>query len=336
MRAAAEPSRVGRRAITTALAVVAAASCVAGIAFGLPDPVMGLLAQATGRSDLLPAAHLPTVQIGPSRWTQDAGVLPEATRDPLPQSGRIGRLRAIRARPPLTLDTTTLAVPPGARVLRIIAPRLTLRDTTLVANGVDVEIETERLDIANATILAYPPETATAPGAGGGGGRVRITMHGPLHGILRVDLSGQAGAPGTPGAAGLPGLAGDTGSKARSALTTCLVRAGRGGRGTSGAAGAHGGDGAAGGDGGRLEIVGLDEATARDAIRFTAMGGAGGAIGAGGAGGAGGPGGLGGDPTGICFGNGPAGPEGPPGAAGLPGQAGQSGVAGRLDVDAGP
>lgn len=314
--------------LTAAVGVVATAAVIAVIAFGVPDFIMARVAQLTGLNGLLPVAATVPVRVHASRWPQAFDVLPAEVREPLPPSRGVGRLRALRERPALLIETATLVMPPGSQTLRIVTPALTLRDATLVTNGGSLEIETETLDITNSAIRA----SATDVGAGQGGGKVAIIVHESVRGVLVVDLSGRAGAPGAAGSAGAAGTPGRTGERARSGPTQCQTPAERGGNGTAGAAGAAGGPGAKGSNGGTLEIAAADPLGIAGQVQFSAAGGVGGPGGPGGAGGSGGAAGFGGAPAGVCFGNAPAGQAGAPGPQGPAGKAGEAGAEGAMTI----
>lgn len=315
--------------LATGFAIAATVMLIAVVAFGVPDSVMTSLARLTGMSSLLPRTAVQIVRMQSSRWPQGPDALPDAVREPLAGSG-VSRMQTLRERPPLLMETATIVIPPGSAGLRIVTPSLSMRDVTIVTNGAPVEIETETLDVTNATIRAFAADSADADGRDGG--TVRILVHRSMRGLLTVDLSGQAGAPGK---AGTPGPAGDSGRQgpaARSAPTECLAPAGRGGDGQAGSAGGAGGDGKAGGTGGTLDIAGRNPLDIASQVQFAAAGGKGGAPGPGGPGGKGGPGGRGGLPAGVCFGDGPPGGDGPDGPRGATGAAGRSGEDGVLHI----
>ena len=306
--------------LLTGVAMVATALVIALALFGVPDSVRTQLAQFTGIAGLLPRTLSGSVRVQSSRWPQPVSVLPQDAQTPLPDISGVARLRSLRERPSLLIETATLVATPGAAI-RIVTPALTLRDATIITNGASLEIETETLDVANSAIRS----SAAEGGAGNAGGDVRLTVRGAMLGVLTVDLSGSpgaAGSAGVPGQAGTPGVPGD---RARSGPTTCLAPAGRGGDGMAGGAGGAGRPGAAGKPGGTLTVIAADPIGITGQMQFTATGGAGGTGGFGGAGGVGGPAGPGGAPAGVCFGSGapglqgPRGPTGPMGASGPPG-----------------
>lgn len=322
-----------RRWIAGAFAIALTAAAIAFIAYGAPDPLWRALAGLTGATNLLPPSESGTVRVHSSRWPQDFGVLPAEVRKPLSATDPVGRVRELRERPGVLVETATLVAPAGSERLTLVTPALTLRDATLVTNGADLEIETEKLDALNSTIRAFPADAAGGgPERARNGGTVRITVRGTMNGILRVDLSGQAGAAGQAGGPVSPGTRGAPGDKARSGATECAAPAGRGRNGGPGGRGEPGGTGRDGGDGGSLDVFAADPAAASRTVLFSAPAGRGGPGGAGGAGGPGGAGGAGGDPAGVCFGSGPTGFDGPRGPAGPAGEPGRAGANGEMRV----
>lgn len=315
--------------LATGLAIAATVALIALVAFGVPDSLMTGLARMTGMTSLLPRTAVQVVRMQSSRWPQGPEALPEAVREPLAGSG-VGRVQTLRERPPLLIETATIVVPPGGAGLRIVTPSLSMRDVTIITNGAPVEIETEALDVTNATIRAFATDSPDADGRDGG--TVRILVHRAMRGLLTVDLSGQAGAPGKAGAPGQAGAPGAQGPAARSGPTECLAPAGRGGDGKAGGAGGAGDDGKAGGKGGTLDVAGRNPLGIASQVQFAASGGKGGAGGPGGSGGRGGPGGRGGLPAGVCFGDGPPGGDGPDGPRGAAGAAGRNGADGVLHI----
>ena len=312
-------TQAGRFTIAVA-SIAGGAAVLAVAAFGLPDVFWSTLAQVTGVERLLPTGSAGTVRIHSSRWPQDTTVLPAAVRQPLEGTSRVARLRELRAHPAIQIETATLVIPPGSETVHIVTPSLTLRDATLVTNGATLDIETEHLDATNSIVRAFSDDD----GVGGrDGGTVRIVVRGTADGVLRIDLSGQAGVPGAAGPAGAPGRDGAGGAKARSGPIECLAASGRGDSGRQGGPGGIGSNGSNGGNGGTLELYAGPKIA--DHIQFSAPGGQGGAGGPGGGGGSGGAGGRGGEPAGVCFGNGTAGTDG---TQGLPGPRGAGGTGG--------
>lgn len=314
----------------TALAIAATVGLFALFAFGVPDSVMVGIARVTGVMSLMPQSSVPIVRVQASRWPQGPEALPKDVRRPLPDGTAMDRLRMLRERPPLLIETATITIPAGSDGLRIVTPSLSLRDMTIITNGAPLDIETETLDVANSTIRAFAEGEKDV--AGRDAGQVRIVVHGVMRGLLTVDLTGEAGAAGTPGIQGQRGTPGELGQPARSGATECLVPAGRGTDGKAGGPGSPGGDAHNGGRGGTLDLTGQNPLDLAAQVQFIASGGKGGAPGPGGAGGKGGPGGRGGSPAGVCFGNGAAGQDGPVGTPGPSGAAGQDGEPGVLRV----
>ena len=300
------------------------------VAFGVPEGVMTGIARMTGITSLLPPSSVSIVRVQASRWPQGPDALPNDVRQPLPAGTVMDRLRRLRERPPLLIETATIAIPAASEGLRIVTPSLSLRDMTIITNGAPLDIETETLNVTNATIRAFPAGETDVTGRDGG--QVRILVHGTVRGLLTVDLGGQAGAPGTPGVQGQRGAAGGSGRPARSGASECIAPAGPGSDGRAGGAGGPGGDAGDGGRGGTLDLTGGNPLELAAQVQFVASGGKGGVPGAGGAGGKGGPGGRGGSPAGVCFGNGAAGQDGPVGTPGSAGAAGRDGVPGALHI----
>ena len=208
--------------LLTGLAMIATALAIALALFGIPDVVRTQLAQTTGVAGLLPRTLSGSVRVQSSRWPQAMSVLPEEALTPLPDVSGVARLRALRERPSLLIETATLLATPGDAI-RIVTPALTLRDATIITNGASLEIETETLDVANSTIRSSPVEG----GASTAGGDVRLTVRGAMLGVLTVDLSGSPAAAGVAGTQGQPGKPGAPGDRARSGPTTCLAPAGK-------------------------------------------------------------------------------------------------------------
>jgi hypothetical protein len=322
-----------RGGLPIAASAVVLVVVAATIAYGLPEPVLVALAESTGLRVLLPQATLDTVHVPSSKWTQSAEAIPTAAREALPDDVTgLRRLRALRLRPPLAVESTALSATAGGRPGSIVTPSLTLRDATIFTNGAPLTIEVETLDSRNGVLRAFPPEAAAERGPGRGGGTIRLVIHGAITGTLAVDLTGEAGAAGLAGATGAVGPAGDRGATARPTADGCAAPAGRGADGARGAAGGAGQDGAAGGNGGMLEILADDPAAVATHVTFVSAGGPGGTAGMGGKGGPGGPGGIGGGPAGLCFGDGAGGRAGPAGPAGLPGLPGRAGTGGSLQL----
>ncbi|MFO1115856.1 MAG: hypothetical protein U1E28_09250 [Beijerinckiaceae bacterium] len=288
------------------------------------------LARVTGKGVFLPPVSAPEARVERSSWPQNAAVLPKSVAPPLVQTNEMMRIDELRQRPPLLIEGATVVFD-GTAAARIATSTLTLRNATIVTGGADLEIEVETLVADNSEIRAFLlTDTSPPKGAGRDGGRVRLVVHGRIGGVLRVDLSGQAGARGATGKPGQPGQPGGPGADARAAGGLCQNPAAAGGAGTPGGAGGNGENGAPGGAGGQFTFITRDPAEAGRHVEFTAEGGRGGAGGAGGPGGEGGAGGIGGEPAGACIGQGAPGPRGANGQAGLAGQNGAMGPAGSM------
>lgn len=328
---ASRPSAL-RRAVLASLAL-ALGLVGSAVIFGTPEFLAAAIAQATGSVGLLPEPNLEPERVQSSQWPQDWSALPPSVRAAISETGKVARLRALRQRPPVIIESATLAARNPGAPLVLATPRLVLRDATIVTDGADLTLEVEELEVRNSVVRSFPNGAKAAGGPGRGAGTLRLVVHDGVRGVLRVDLSGEAGLPGNPGALGAAGAAGEKGPRARSERNECQTPAGPGVRGGPGGRGGKGGDGTKGGDGGALEIIAADPAAVAAHIDFEAHGGAGGPAGPGGAGGPGGPGGLGGDPAGVCFGDGPAGAPGAPGPTGETGKAGQDGREGAMRLE---
>lgn len=317
----------------TALIVIAAgAALLFGSAayYRYPPFAARFLARMTGKPGFLPAASTAVERVDRSNWAQSAAKIPAALQEPATERAEMMRIDELRQRPALMVDGATLVFD-ADKPARIATSRLTLRDSTLVTHGADLDIEVETLVIENGEIRAFlPGEKPPAQGAGREAGKVRLRVHGKISGVLRVDLGGQPGAAGQPGRPGGPGAAGAKGADAVSAAERCVKSASTGAAGGQGAKGGDGGDGASGGAGGQFTIFAKDPSEAASHIEFAAEGGRSGAAGPGGPGGEGGPGGAGGAPAGLCMGDGQAGARGPSGPPGQPGKAGANGAAGAM------
>ena len=289
------------------------------------------LARLTGKPGFLPRPTQTEARVDRSNWPQNAAVIPQAVRGPLQETNEILRIDEMRNRPDLLIEGSTLVFDANSPA-RIATSKLTLRNSTLVTNGGDLDIEVETLVADNSEIRAFLlSDSAPAKGTGRDAGKVRIVVHGRLSGVLRIDLGGQAGAPGAAGRAGAPGAAGAKGADARTAAR--LLR-GEGGRRNCGRARRQGRGRLAtdrpGGHGGEFTLVTKNPNQAAGHVEFSAEGGRGGAGGARGSGRTGRPGGPGGEPAGLCIGAGPTGPRGAEGAPGKPGQPGPAGAAGSM------
>lgn len=318
---------------TTALVVIlAGAALLFGSAayYRYPPFAARFLARATGKAGFLPPPSTAIERVDRSNWPQNASKIPESLQAPLTETGEIMRIDELRQRPALMIDGATIVFDPDKPV-RIAASKLTLRDSTLVTHGADLDIEVETLVIENGEVRAFrTSDKPPAQGAGRDAGKLRLRVHGRISGVLRVDLGGQGGAPGAPGRPGAVGAPGAKGADAVSAPERCVTPAAPGAAGGPGGKGGDGGDGASGGAGGEFTLFAKDGGEARAHVEFTAEGGKGGAAGAAGPGGEGGPGGPGGAPAGLCIGDGQPGPRGPAGLAGQPGKPGANGAAGAL------
>lgn len=288
------------------------------------------LARATGKGVFLPPVSAPQARVERSSWPQSASVLPKAVMPPLSQTNEMMRIDELRQRPPLLIEGATVVFD-GSAAARIATPTLTLRNATIVTGGADLEIEVETLIADNSELRAFLlTDTSPPKGAGRDGGRLRLIVHGRIGGVLRVDLSGQAGARGAAGKAGQPGQPGGPGADAHSANGLCQSQAAPGGAGTPGGPGGAGENGAPGGAGGQFTFISRDPGEAGRHVEFTAEGGRGGAGGAAGPGGEGGAGGQGGQPAGACIGQGAPGQRGANGQSGAAGQNGAAGQAGSM------
>ena len=325
--------RVHSRRILVALASLGFVLIFASQVVRVPDAVLIALARITGSTAWLPQTSVPDVRFERSAWPQPAGVLPLLVTEPLSETSELSRRAALRERPALILDGTTIILGTPPEIRSIVTPKLVLRNSTLVTNGHDLDIEVETLAVENGTIRAFPKAAGGEISANGrSGGRVHIHVHGRIEGVLRVDLSGEAGVAGTPGRGGVNGAAGEKGANAASVPSGCQRSAATGTNGQTGRVGEPGGDGTDGGAGGTLVIVNADAASVARTIEFTASGGAGGAAGAGGAGGSGGAGGPGGDSIGRCMGDGARGARGADGLSGAAGKAGRAGADGAIQI----
>jgi hypothetical protein len=319
-------------ALSKLIAVVCGLALAGGavVYYRYPPFAARELARLTGKAGFLPRPTPTEARVDRSNWPQNASVIAQAVRGPLQESNEILRIDEMRRRPDLLIEGSTLVFDANTPA-RIATSKLTLRNSTLVTNGGDLDIEVETLVADNSEIRAFLlSDSAPAKGAGRDAGKVRIVVHGRLSGVLRVDLGGQAGAAGAPGRPGAAGAAGSKGADARSAADSCVAKAGAGTAGAPGGRGEDGSDGSAGGHGGEFTLVTKNPNQAAGHIEFSAEGGRGGAGGAGGPGGQGGPGGPGGEPAGLCIGAGPTGPRGAEGAPGKPGQPGATGAAGSM------
>ncbi len=328
--AAARSRRLAETA-TALVAALAAAALLLGSAayYRYPPFAARFLARATGKPGFLPAPTAAVERVDRSNWPQPPSKIPASLQAPLVENGAIMRIDELRQRPALMLDGATIVFDPD-KPARIAASRLTLRDSTLVTRGADVDIEVETLVIENGEIRAFASDDKPLQGAGRDAGKVRLRVHGKISGVLRVDLGGQNGASGAPGRAGATGQQGGKGADAVSAPERCVAPAASGGAGSPGGKGGDGGDGASGGAGGQFTLLAKDPSEAAGHIDFTAEGGRGGAPGQPGPGGEGGAGGPGGAPAGLCMGDGQPGPRGPSGPNGQPGKAGANGAGGAL------
>ncbi len=319
--------------LATSLVVVGAAVAALGGSaayYRYPPFAARLLAHATGKPGFLPAGNAAIERVDRSNWPQSAAKIPASVKAPLSASGEISRIDELRQRPALLIEGATIVFDPGTAG-RIAASKLTLRDSTLITNGGDLEIEVETLVAENSEIRAFAlTGKPAAKGAGRDAGRVVLRVHGRISGVLRVDLSGEAGAAGAPGRPGLAGSAGAAGATAVSAPEKCLKPAAPGGPGGAGGKGGDGGDGAPGGAGGQLTLAAKEPQEAAGRVEFSAEGGRGGAAGAAGPGGEGGVGGPAGLPAGLCIGDGGVGPRGAQGPAGKAGEPGADGAAGSM------
>ena len=209
-----------------------------------------------------------------------------------------------------------------------------LHGSTIITNGISLEIDAGLITSDGGQIVAYSRE----PSAGGAAPMGRngipglnagtLVIDSELNGndLLHVNLSGQSGQGGGAGLKGPTGVAGPRGEDAADHLFDCAHGGGDGGSGAQGGRGGDGGSGGAGGAGGRLLLRGK-LVQQRAQIDFVALGGAGGAGGDPGVGGDGGPGGSGGSGSTYCHGGhgGAIGVAGPMGSAGKPGPTGDPG-----------
>lgn len=318
---------------TSALVViVAAAALLFGSAayYRYPPFAARFLARMTDKPGFLPPPTSAIERVDRSNWPQSATKIPAALQAPLTAGSEMMRIDELRQRPALLVDGATLLFDPE-KPARIATSKLTLRDSSLITRGADLEIEVETLVIANGEIRAFQrDERPPTKDAGRDAGKLRLRVHGKISGVLRVDLGGQPGAAGSPGRQGAAGAPGAKGADAVSAADHCVKPAAVGATGGPGGKGGDGGDGASGGTGGQFTIFAKNPSEAAGNIEFAAEGGRGGAAGPGGPGGEGGPGGTGGAPAGLCMGDGPTGQHGPTGATGQPGKPGANGAAGAL------
>lgn len=317
---------------TAVVAIVAAAALLFGSAayYRYPPFAARLLARMTDKPGFLPPPTAAIERVDRSNWPQSASKIPAALQAPLTEKTEMMRIDELRQRPALIVDGATLVFDPD-KPARIATSKLTLRDSTLLTRGADLDIEVETLVIENGEIRSLRPnEKPPAQGAGRDAGKVRLRVHGKITGVLRIDLGGQPGAPGAPGRPGAVGAPGAKGADAVSAADHCVKPAAAGAPGGPGGKGGDGGDGASGGAGGEFTIFAKTPSEAASHIEFAAEGGRGGAAGPGGPGGEGGPGGQGGAPAGLCMGDGQSGPRGPAGAAGQAGKPGGNGPAGAM------
>jgi len=317
---------------TALVVIVAAVALLAGSAayYRYPPFAARLLARLTDKPGFLPSPTTALERVDRSNWPQSASKISDSLQTPLSATTEMMRIDELRQRPALLVDGATLVFDPD-KPARIATSKLTLRDSTLLTHGADLDIEVETLVIENGEIRAFrSTEKPPTQGAGRDAGKVRLRVHGVITGVLRIDLGGQPGAAGASGGPGAVGAPGAKGADASSAADHCVKPAAPGAPGGPGGKGGDGGDGASGGAGGQFTIFAKTPSEAASHIEFAAEGGRGGAAGPGGPAGEGGPGGPGGAPAGLCMGDGQAGPRGPAGAAGQAGKPGANGAAGAM------